>query len=52
MGFAWLECKSKIAQVCAPRNITGVIEDRLREYLGRESNDTLTWRVGPDFYWI
>lgn len=52
MGLAWAECKSKIAQVCAPQNITGIIEERIRKYLLGVSNDTLTWRVGPDFYWI
>ena len=32
--------------------MTGSIEEKLRQYLKGASNDTLTWRVGPDFYWL
>ena len=41
-----------MAKICAPQNMTGSIEEKLRQYLKEVSNDTLTWRVGPDFYWL
>jgi hypothetical protein len=52
MGFAWMECKISLNQVCQPSNITSKIVEKLRNYLKSVSDQGLIWRIGPDFYWI
>lgn len=52
MGFAWLECEKMVTRICPPSNMTMKIESRLREYFRGVSGGGLSWRVGPDFYWL
>jgi hypothetical protein len=52
LAMAWLECKQTLSKVCPPSNVTTRIVEKIRQYFKSVSDESLTWRIGPDFYWL